>query len=249
MEDWKKKVVLVTGASSGIGRATVVELARRGARVVASGRRREELERTVAAAEGDVITFVADVTKEADVRALVGFTTERFGRLDGAVNAAGALFAGAPTHELEQSDFEAWLNGHLTSAFLSNKHELRAMLASGGGSIVNVGTFVGTTKTFPGMAGYAAAKTGLVGLTRTIAIEYAKANIRANLLVVGGVETPMYRTVNDTEEKRQAVAGLHALGRVARASEIAATAAYLLSDDASFVTGTQLSVEGGLSLV
>ena len=119
------------------------------------------------------------------------------------------------------------------------------MLASGGGSIVNVGT----TKTSPGTVGYAAAKTGLIGLALTVAAEYAKDNIRANLLVVGGVDTPMYLQMNDTPEKRAGVAALHAQGRVAQPEEIARTALYLLSDDASFVTGTQLSVEGGLSLV
>jgi NAD(P)-dependent dehydrogenase (short-subunit alcohol dehydrogenase family) len=252
MENLKGKTILITGASSGIGRATAVEAARRGARVVVSARRPDALEETVqqiAQASGEAIAVVADVTDERAVAALLGRIREHYGRLDGAVNAAGATFAFGPTHELSVADFRQWIDGYLTSAFICCKHELGLMRASGGGSIVNVGTFVGLSKCMPGAVGYAAAKTGLIGLTRTIAREYASEQVRANLLVVGGTETPMKREWVNTPEAEQAVFAMHALGRTAEPHEIAGAAAFLLSDAASFVTGSALSVEGGLSLV
>ncbi|KYG09643.1 glucose dehydrogenase [Sorangium cellulosum] len=245
------KVCIVTGASSGIGRATAVAFAREGAKVVVAGRRPAELEATVQAAAragGQAVARAADVTKEDDVRALVGFTVERFGRLDIGFNAAGGTFPGALTHQLDVGDFRAWLESYLVSAFLSTKHEVAAMLQSGGGSVINVGTFVGRTKALPGTAGYAAAKTGLIGLTRTVAAEYATQGIRANVLISGGADTPMFRLWNDTDEKRAFAAQLHAMKRVASPDEIASAAVFLASADASFVTGTALDVEGGVSL-
>jgi len=252
MSEHEEKVYLVTGASSGIGRATAVELAQRGARVVVSARRQDALDETVRlarAAGGEALACVADVREEAAVAGLLQKLLARFGRLDGAVNAAGATFAFASTHALAELDFRAWIDGYLVSAFLCCKHELAALRASGGGSIVNVGTFVGLTKCMPGTVGYAAAKTGLLGLTRTIAREYAQENIRANLLIVGGTDTPMARSWTTSREQQAAVLAMHAQGRLAAPAEIARAAAYLLSDHASFVTGSELCAEGGLSLV
>lgn len=246
------KVAIVTGASSGIGRATAVAFAREGAKVVATARRAGELEATVRAAReagGHALACTADVTKEHDVEALVRFTMERFDRLDVAVNAAGGTFASTLTHELDEAAFRQWLDGYLVSAFLCAKHEVAAMLRSGGGSVINIGTFVGHDKALPGTSGYAAAKTGLIGLTRTLAAEYAKRGVRANLLVSGGADTPMFRLWNDTEEKRAAAAALHALERIAEPEEIAAAAVFLASGEASFVTGSVMAVDGGVSLM
>jgi NAD(P)-dependent dehydrogenase (short-subunit alcohol dehydrogenase family) len=246
------KVALVTGAGSGIGRAAALALAREGARVVAAGRRTEPLEATARlAAEtgGRVVARAADVTREEDVEALVRFTVETFGRLDVGVNAAGGSFGGGPTHALDVACFREWIDGYLVSAFLSTKHEVGAMLKSGGGSIINIGTFVGHTKAMPGTSGYAAAKTGLFGLTRTVAAEYALQGIRANVLVSGGADTPMFRSWNATEEQRAAAARLHALQRVAGPEEIANAAVFLASGESSFVTGSALTADGGLSLV
>lgn len=246
------KVGIVTGASSGIGRATAVALAREGAKVVAVGRRAAELEATVQAAAkagGHALARTADVTKEGDVKALVDFAMEKFGRLDIGLNAAGGTFDGALTHQLDEGVFRDWLDSYLVSAFLSTKHELGAMLRSGGGSVINVGTFVGHTKAFPGTSGYAAAKTGLIGFTRTVAAEYATQGVRANVLIVGGVDTPMFRLWNDTDEKRGAAAQLHALKRVATPDEIANAAVFLASGEASFITGSAFAIDGGLSLV
>lgn len=245
------KVAIVTGASSGIGRATAVAMAREGARVVAVGRRGGELDATVRLAEeagGEAIACVADVTDEAQVEATVARAMARYGRVDVGVNAAGGTFAGALTHELDASAFRDWLDGHLVSAFLCTKHQIRAMLASGGGSIVQIGTFVGDTKAFPGTAGYAAAKTGLLGLTRTVAAEYATRGVRANVLSLGGVDTPMFRLWNDDAAKREGAAQLHAMKRVALPEEIANAAIFLASDEASFVTGGVVAVDGGVAL-
>jgi NAD(P)-dependent dehydrogenase (short-subunit alcohol dehydrogenase family) len=246
------KVAIVTGASSGIGRATAVAYAREGAKVVAAGRRAGELEATVQAAAkagGQALACTADVTREDDVRELVDFAMERFDRVDIGFNAAGGAFAGAPTHQLDEGVFREWLDSYLVSAYLCTKHQLGAMLRAGGGSIINIGTFVGHTKTFPGTAGYAAAKTGLIGLTRTVAAEYATQGIRANVLLSGGVDTPAFRLWNPTGEQRAAAAQLHAMKRVATPEELASAAVFLASAEASFITGSTLTVDGGLSLV
>jgi NAD(P)-dependent dehydrogenase (short-subunit alcohol dehydrogenase family) len=246
------KVGIVTGGSSGIGRATAVAFAREGAKVVVAARRSAELEATVQAAAkagGQAFARTADVTKEGDVESIVAFALEKFGRLDIGFNAAGGTFGVAPTHQLDEAVFREWLDSHLVSAFLSTKHEVGAMLKSGGGSIINVGTFVGHTKTFPGTSGYAAAKAGLIGLTRTAAAEYATQGVRANVLIVGGVDTPMHRLWCDSDEKRAAAAELHAMKRVASPDEIANAAVFLASGESSFVTGGTFAIEGGLSLV
>ena len=246
------KVAIVTGASSGIGRATAVAFAREGARVVVAARRRAELDATVslaAEAGGQALAHVTDVTKEDEVRALVDFTMAKFDRLDIALNAAGGTFGGALTHELDEGVFRQWLDSYLVGAFLSTKHELAAMLRSGGGSVINIGTFVGHTKMFPGTTGYAAAKAGLIGFTRTVAAEYATRGVRANVLVSGGVDTPAFRLWNDTEEKRAGAAQLHAMKRVGTPEELASAAVFLASDEASYVTGSTFAVDGGVSLL
>ena len=245
------KVAIVTGASSGIGRATAVAFAREGARVVVAARRAAELENTVRLASeagGRALACVTDVTKEDEVRALVDFTMASFDRLDIALNAAGGTFGGALTHALDESVFRQWLDSYLVGTFLSTKHQLAAMLRSGGGSVINIGTFVGQTRFFPGTAGYAAAKAGLIGFTRTVAAEYATRGVRANVLLSGGVSTPAFRLWNDNEEKREGAAQLHAVKRVGTPEELDNAARFLASDEASYVTGSTFAVDGGVSL-
>jgi NAD(P)-dependent dehydrogenase (short-subunit alcohol dehydrogenase family) len=243
------KVALVTGAGSGIGRATALAFADAGASVVLVGRRVAPLEDTAAGFnERQFAIHGADVTKEADVVTAVERAHERFGRLDICVHAAGSTFEAAPIHELSEEGFRNWLDSYLVSAFLIAKHCARAFLDSGGGSLIVVGTFVGHTKALPGTSGYAAAKSGLFGLIRTVAIEYAPQNIRANMIVSGAVDTPMFRLWMDSDEKQSWAAQLSAMKRVERAEEIAKLATFLASDSASYITGSAVEIDGGLSL-
>lgn len=224
-------------------------MARAGAHVVAVGRRAAPLDETARLGADDRIAACAgDMTREDDVMRAVAFARDRFGRLDTVCHAAGATFPMGLVHELPSETFRDWIDGYLVSAFLVAKHGVRAMLGSGGGSLILVGTFVGHGKGVPGTSGYAAAKTGLFGLMRTVAAEYATQNIRANLLVVGGTDTPMGRAWNDDPDKLAWAAGLHAMKRLAQPEEIAAAAAFLAGDAASFVTGAPIPVDGGVSL-
>jgi NAD(P)-dependent dehydrogenase (short-subunit alcohol dehydrogenase family) len=239
---------IVTGASSGIGRATVAQLTARGAEVAAVARRQAELDTTVAAAGPNATAIIADVTDEAAVQAAVATTLERFGRLDGIVSTAGALGELGPVTELSRSGWDETLASNLTSAWLCAKAAIPAMLATGGGSIVNVSSFVGPNAAFPGTAAYGAAKAGLIGLTKTLAVEWSASGVRANALIVGGVDTPMFRgSFGATDEGAAGVASLHALGRVGTPDEIAAVAVFLLSPASSFMTGAAVPVEGGLT--
>lgn len=246
------KVALVTGASSGIGRATALAYAAEGAMVAAVARRGAELDATVDAITrrgGRAIAVQADVTHEAAVAAAVDQVARSYDRLDVAFHAAGGTHPSGLVHELDAAAFRDWLDGHLVSAFLVTKHAVRAMGRTGGGSVIHVGTFVGQTMALPGTAGYAAAKAGLLGLVRTAAVEGAADGVRVNAIVSGGVDTPMFRLWNATDEARAAAAALHPMRRVARPEEIAAAGVFLAAEEASFVTGAAIAVDGGVGLV
>jgi NAD(P)-dependent dehydrogenase (short-subunit alcohol dehydrogenase family) len=245
------KVAIVTGASSGIGRATALLFAREGARVVVAARRRAELDALVdeiEAAGGRAAAVAGDVRDEACARALVETAVGRFGGLDIAFNNAGTVGPLGPVTELSPSDWREVLETNLTSAYLAARHQVPAMLAGGGGCLIFTSTFVGHTVGMPGMAAYAASKAGLLGLTRVLAAELGPQGIRVNAILPGGTDTPMGRTVVNTPEKRAFVESLHALKRMATPGEIAASVAYLASDAASFVTGAALLVDGGVSI-
>ncbi len=245
------KVAIVTGASAGIGRATARLFAEEGARVVVGARRRSELEALVAeieAAGGKAIAVAGDVRSEDYHKLLVRTAVERFGRLDIAFNNAGTLGEAGPSTGISEAGFAETLAINLTSAFLAAKHQVAAMAGNGGGSIVFTSTFVGYSFAFPGMAAYAASKSGLIGLTQALAAEYGPKNVRVNAILPGAVDTDMYREANDTAEKQAFVTALHALKRVAAPEEIARSVLYLASDDASFVSGTAALVDGGASI-
>ncbi|NTI14401.1 SDR family oxidoreductase [Agrobacterium rhizogenes] len=245
------KVAIVTGASSGIGRATAKLFAAEGAKVIVGARRGAELESLVAdikATGGDAAALAGDVRSEDYHKALVALAVERYGRLDIAFNNAGTLGEAGPSTEVSEAGFAEALAINLTASFLAAKHQIGEMIKHGGGSVIFTSTFVGHTVGFPGVAAYAASKSGLIGLTQTLAAEFGPQNVRVNAILPGAVDTDMYREMNDTPDKQAFVTNLHALKRVSRPEEIARSVLYLASDDASFVTGTASLVDGGVSI-
>ena len=190
--DLAGKAILITGASSGIGAATALALGRAGARVALAARREallEDLAEAIRAAGGEALVIPTDVSKEQEVAAAVAATVQAFGRLDGAFNNAGITGAAAAVPDLSLENWHDVLDSNLTSGFLGAKYQLPAMVARGGGSLIFTATFVGYSVGFPGMAAYAAAKAGLIGMTQVIATEFGAQNIRANALLPGGTDT------------------------------------------------------------
>jgi NAD(P)-dependent dehydrogenase (short-subunit alcohol dehydrogenase family) len=249
----KDKVAIVTGASSGIGYAAAKLFAQEGAKVVVAGRRKAELDALVAAIEragGIAIAVAGDVKDEAHARALVDTAVNQFGGLDIAVNNAGSSGEMAPAPDLSVAGWRDTIDTNLTSAFLGAKYQVPAMIERGGGSIVFTSSFVGNTVGFPGMSAYAAAKAGIVGLTRVLAAEFGAKRIRANAILPGGTDTPANHAnlPGAPGGTRAFIEGLHALKRLGRPEEIAQSALYLASDLSSFITGVALLVDGGVSI-
>ncbi len=245
------KVAIVTGASSGIGRETAKLFAREGAKVVVGARRQAELDSLIdeiKGAGGQAVALAGDVQSEDYAAALVAKAVQEFGKLDIAFNNAGTIGPAGPTVGIAEKDWSQTLAVNLTSAFLGAKHQIPEMLKQGGGSIIFTSTFVGYTVAFPGVAAYAASKSGLIGLTQSLAAEYGAQGIRVNAVLPGAVDTPMYQAVNNTPEQQAWLTNLHALKRVGRPEELARSVLYLASDDSAFVTGTASLVDGGLSI-
>ncbi|UNK42533.1 SDR family oxidoreductase [Luteimonas sp. S4-F44] len=245
------KVALITGASSGIGQSAAHLFAREGACVVLGARRDARL-RAIATqiidAGGQAAWLAGDVREEAYAQALVALATSRFGGLDIAFNNAGTLGALVPTPQLEAQAWHEALDINLSGAFFGAKHQIPAMLARGGGSLIFTSTFVGHTVGFPCTAAYAASKAGLIGLTRALAAEFGPQAIRVNALLPGGTHTPMAEEMNGTPEALAQVARLHALKRIAQPEELARAALFLASDEAAFMTGSAMLVDGGVSI-
>lgn len=251
MERLNGKVAIVTGASAGIGRATAKLFAAEGAMVVVGARRADELDRLVAeiASEGgQAVALAGDVRDEAYAKALVDLAAARFGRLDVAFNNAGTLGELGASTDVSLEGWNDALAINLTGSFLGAKHQIARMLENGGGSVIFTSTFVGYAAAFPGVAAYAASKSGLIGLTQALAAEYGPRGVRVNAILPGAVDTAMYREMNDTPEAQSFITNLHALKRVAIPEELARSVLYLASDDSSFVTGTASLVDGGVSI-
>jgi len=242
------QVALVTGAASGIGRAAAEIFAREGARVVAADVDRDGGEETVArirAAGGESLFVRADVSASSDVVAMVRAALERFGQLDCAFNNAGISGDPHPVAEMPDALFDRALAVMLRGVFLCMKAELVPMLARGRGAIVNCASGAGLIG-FPGQAGYVAAKHGVLGLTKTAALEYAARGIRINAVCPGTARTGMVKAwIGDRPELEQQVVDLHPIGRIAEPAEIAEAAVWLCTERASFVIGAALSVDGG----
>ena len=240
-------VVLITGALTGIGRATALGFAQEGAHLVVSGRREEEGEKLVAELRklGAEAEFVrSDVRHEAEIRSLVDKTVARFGRLDVAVNNAGTEGTPGPVTAQTAETYAATFDTNVLGTLLSMKHELRVMLAQGSGSIVNVSSTYGHTGA-AGASVYAASKHAVEGLTKSAALEVAGTGVRVNVVAPGPIETGMLTRFTGTDERKADLASRVPLKRVGRPEEIAQTIAFISSDRASFITGASYLVDGG----
>lgn len=247
----KNKVAIITGASSGIGRAAATLFAKEGASLILTARREPllgELVEEIRVAGGRAVFLAGEVSDEAHAQALVELAISQFGGLDVAFNNAGTLGAMGPSHLVDTAEWSKTIEVNLTGAFLGAKYQLPAMGRRGSGSIIFTSTFVGHTVGMPEMAAYAASKAGLLGLTKALAAEYSPQGIRVNALLPGGTDTPMGRSVANTPDAQSFVEGLHALKRIASPEEIAHSALYLASDASSFTTGSDLLVDGGVSI-
>lgn len=244
------KVALVTGASSGIGRATAFELARRGAKVIASARRQSEIDALVAEigeAGFEATAVVADVNVEQSVIDLVAKTISTYGRIDIAFNNAGTEGGFTPFVDQSNEVYETIFNANVRGVFWSMKHETKAMLAQGGGTIINnasMGGIIGF-----GNAGlYVASKHAVLGLTKTASIELFTQGVRVNSICPGIIDTPFQDRIWPSTEAKRAFAASTVPGRTGAPEEIATVVAFLASDDASFVSGHGLLADGGYSV-
>ncbi|WP_457309671.1 SDR family NAD(P)-dependent oxidoreductase [Sphingomonas sp. UYAg733] len=244
------KAALVTGASSGIGRSTALELARRGAKVIASARRQSEIEALVAEIEAEGLeatAVVADVNVERSVIDLVAKTIATYGRIDVAFNNAGTEGAFSPFVDQTNQTYDVVFNANVRGVFWSMKHQARAMLAQGGGTIINNASMGGVIG-FGNAALYVASKHAVLGLTKTAAIELFKHGIRVNAVNPGIIDTPLQDRIWPSAEAKTDFAASTVAGRAGTSEEIAAVVAFLASDDAAFVSGHGLLVDGGYSI-
>ena len=251
MERLSGKVAIVTGASAGIGRATALLFAAEGAKVIVGARRQSELDTLVEdirAKGGDAVALAGDVRSEDYAKALVDLAVASYGRLDIAFNNAGTLGEAGPSTGVSEAGWSDAIAINLTGSFLGAKHQIAEMVKHGGGSVIFTSTFVGYSFAFPGVAAYAASKSGLIGLTQALAAEFGPQGVRVNAILPGAVDTAMYRDMNNTPESQSFVTNLHALKRVAEPEELARSVLYLASDDSAFVTGTASLVDGGASI-
>ncbi len=245
------RTALVTGAASGIGAQTAKTLAREGARVAVADIQEKQSEQVVNEIEQhghQALAVRCNVQEEADLEDAVDATVDAFGSLDVAVNNAGIEGELAATAEHPTDAFDRVVSINLRGVFLGMKHEIPVLLDNGGGSIVNVASVLGKVA-FPTTPAYTASKHGVLGLTKTAALEYAEEDVRVNAVCPGWIQTPMVMErgvhAGEHEDTRRELESMHAMNRLGDAQEIADAVAYLASDEASFVTGHALSADGG----
>jgi NAD(P)-dependent dehydrogenase (short-subunit alcohol dehydrogenase family) len=248
MMDFSGKVAIVTGGTSGIGRAAAIAYAQQGAKVVVAGRRVIEGKETVKAIEdagGEAFFIQTDVIQESDIKAMVDKTVEAFGRLDIAFNNAGAYGENPSLSEQIDSEYDRIMNVNVKGVWLSMKYEIAQMLSQGQGAIVNTSSVLGMVA-MPSVPLYTASKYAVEGLTKAAALQYAQSGIRINAVGPGAIATEMFENATGGQDEAKAyMAGLHPMGRVGKPSEVANAVLWLSSDNASFVTGETLMVDGG----
>jgi NAD(P)-dependent dehydrogenase (short-subunit alcohol dehydrogenase family) len=249
MTQFANKVAIVTGGGSGIGQAAAVEFAKEGATVVIANRKETEGQKTVNLIKGigrTAIFIQTDVTKESDVKNLIEQTLNKYGRLDYAFNNAGIEQEPMPLPEQSEELFDKVMAVNVKGVWLCLKHEIPAMLKNGGGSIVNTSSFSGAIA-FATIPIYVASKHAVVGLTKAIALEYAKSGIRVNAVLPGAVSDTgtLERSFGGNQEALDQIAAIHPMGRLATTTEIADTVIFLCSDKAAFITGQPILVDGG----
>jgi NAD(P)-dependent dehydrogenase (short-subunit alcohol dehydrogenase family) len=249
MSLFQNKVALVTGGTSGIGQATALAFARAGAKVVVSGRREKEGQAVVASIKntgGEALFVQADVSRESDVIALVDRTVSTYGRLDLAFNNAGIEWMG-PLEQATEAEYRRVFDINVWGVLNSLRHEIPAMLKTGGGAIVNTSSIAGHI----GMGQvsiYIASKHAVEGLTKSIALEFAKQNIRVNAVAPAAIETAMVdRFAGPDGEMREYFKSLHPVGRMGKAEEVADAVLFLCSPQSGFITGESLKVDGGFT--
>ena len=248
----KGKSILITGGSSGLGAAAAILMAKDGAKIAIAARRRaesEEVVRKIEAAGGEAMFIETDVTKSSDVERMVREVVKRYGRLDCAVNNAGVANPFVAVADIEEADWNATIAVNLTGVWLCMKYEIRAMLESGGGSIVNISSIYGQKPSDIGDGAYSASKHGVIGLTGSAAIDYAQDGIRVNSVCPGFCHSEMVDPAFEAHpELAKAILTRHSgEERLGNADEVAETVAWLCSEASSFVNGAALAVDGGTS--
>jgi NAD(P)-dependent dehydrogenase (short-subunit alcohol dehydrogenase family) len=245
---FEEKTAFITGAASGIGRATAIAFAAEGARVVITDRGEVALQETaeqIKAAGGDVLTITCDVSNPDDVAAAVAKAVKAFGRIDFAFNNAGVENKAAPIHEIELKEWDRVLDINLRGTFICMKHEIANMLSQGGGVVVNTSSGAGI-RGVAGGASYAASKHAIIGMTKSAALDYAKQKIRVNAVLPGNIATSMMDRF--MEGDIQKAIDLEPVGRLGKPEEIAQAVLWMCSDLGGFVTGASIVVDGGWSL-
>ena len=245
---FENKVVIITGGSFGIGKATAIAFAKRGAKVVIADwmeDKEQEVMKEISALGAEVLFVKCDVSKNNEVKEMIEKTIETFGRLDYAFNNAGIEGATAPTHECTEENWEKTIGVNLKGVWLCMKYEIMQMIKLGKGAIVNNASIAGLVG-FTGIPAYVASKHGVIGLTKNAALEYAKSGIRVNVVCPGVIKTPMIdRFTGKNKEVEKQFESMEPIGRLGQPEEVAEAVVWLCSDASSFITGDAIPVDGG----